>query len=501
MILSIAFAFNSYENEDDGVTLIFISGTEYTPGQSGKIIVELRDRFYNSISTASCNVGFLLPSDSGDANILPVVGGTGTMSFVGSSTVGSYVYNFTAPSNPGVYQYIVACVNSTKTYRQTKSFHVSSPENLVWIGEGPEAVKLGQSAEFSWRLDSPNDWTIVDAKCGVYDNQGIYSGIGTFLYESAESNVSEDWSAYQCCNYNPSCSLPSSVLIGNTVYGNYDSYNKILGFGIVGDPNRCGGYVRSVAISNRSSWVMEADYLNSVNGTMVGMLFLGNNCTAPISGQQRNDTFDGNCDYYGIQTLNSTISGSHATWFVARRDGVIFETKLSDEIYGGLNSAGSGTVGWYSLRHQVKLTKVNSTQFSLLDVDELNTVAINSSFSVPELYSNITVNRVYVWGWLQSSAYSQTYDDLSFGVNNMNMSYRTISSIRALDYAAVERNVFAAKFSVDPYLLSVGRYYIDCDVTYGRFWENGEGSKFWDGSGKLRKYFDVQSNLRAWVQK
>ena len=500
MALSIAFAFNSerVQSDDDGVSLVFISGTEYVSGQVGKVIVELRDKNYNSINTASCNVGFILPTDSSDVNILPIIG-AGTMYYVGAPLTGGYVYNFTAPSSPGVYQYIVQCTNSTKTYRQTKSFHVSSPENLVWIGEGPEVVKYGQSAEFSWRLDSPNDWSITDAKCGVYNNDGVYSGIGTFFYESAETNITEDWSEYQCCNYAPTCLLPSSVTIGASKYGNYDAYNNILGFGILGSANRCGGYVRSVLINNRSNWLMEADYLNSVNSTMVGMLFLGNNCTQPISGQQRNNTFDGGCDYYGIQTLNSTISGNQATWFIARKNGVVFETKISNLVYGDLNP--SATVGWYGLRHQVKLIKYNDTLFNLLDIDELGDRVIDVNFSVQENYTNINIDRVYVWGWNQGVVYSQSYDDLSFGVNNMNVSYKTVSSIRSADYSAAEKNVFIVNFIVDPELLDVGRYYIDCDVTYGRFWENAEGVKFWDGSGKVRKYFDIQSNLKAWVQK
>ena len=96
----------------DGVIMRFVSGTEYTPGQAGKIIVELRDSFYNPITTATCSAIFTLPTDVGNVAILPS-SFSAPLSLGYLSTPQTYSGNFTAPTTPGVYTYTARCINGS----------------------------------------------------------------------------------------------------------------------------------------------------------------------------------------------------------------------------------------------------------------------------------------------------------------------------------------------------------------------------------------------------
>ena len=497
MALSIAFAFNlGSVIEEDGIVLRFVSGTEYISGQSGKVIVEILDKNYNAVSTASCTVGFLLENDLTNQYILPSITSPNGMWYESAQSK-TYIYNFTAPSKPGIYQYKVKCVNAAKNYIQTKSFHVSAPTDFVWIGEGPDVVSLGENVEFVWRLDALNEYTITDAKCGVYKDSGEFSGIGKIFYESVEQGL-DRWNNFRWCVYIPTCASVTPLATKSLgTYGDFDYFNTLGYFVAPLATGRVGGYAANITLGKTNGWTLKSDYTDGGGSGRRAIRFLEWNCTQPAEGQP-NDNGIG-CNYYGIE--NSNVSGEVGTWFSARYNGVYYDYNISSFEFGTYNPAGVAAVGWYELNNRIFLSRINETRFNFIDIAENGSVAINSTFDVPYIYTDIFVDKVYMWGYVNSQ---HNIDDFSISYNNMNMSYVDLDSLNrrsAVFGPILEKNLFKANFNANSSILSAGRYYLDCDATYAKFWDNGEGSKFWDGNGKLRKYFDVRSGLRAWVQK
>jgi hypothetical protein len=96
-----------------------VSGTEYTPGEVGKIVVEIRDRNSNPL-VANCSATVLYPN------------GTSLISgdIMNQTILGTYFYNFEVQNITGVYEYSTACVRGVKTYVVGKSFHVSDLTGL-----------------------------------------------------------------------------------------------------------------------------------------------------------------------------------------------------------------------------------------------------------------------------------------------------------------------------------------------------------------------------------
>lgn len=103
---------------DEQWTLGFVSGTEYNIGESGQVIVEVRDQQGSSVAT-NCTVSVWYPDK------------TLFLSQQGQSSVtGNPYINFTVPAVTGVYEYQANCTLSGNRYAvASKSFHVSEFQN------------------------------------------------------------------------------------------------------------------------------------------------------------------------------------------------------------------------------------------------------------------------------------------------------------------------------------------------------------------------------------
>jgi hypothetical protein len=78
---------------------IFVSGTDYAPGDNAKVFTTLVDTGGNAVNSASCFVEMFYPNSSDFVTYTP-------MSFLED---GIYYYDFTAPSVTGVYPVEVRC--------------------------------------------------------------------------------------------------------------------------------------------------------------------------------------------------------------------------------------------------------------------------------------------------------------------------------------------------------------------------------------------------------
>jgi hypothetical protein len=157
---------------DGGFTINIVSKTEYVPGMSGQIIVELRDRQYNAIN-ASCLANILYPDKSffiRDGQMVDTVLGT------------KYV-NFTVPLEVGVYEYSVNCTYNNKDYLDGSSFHVSeSGKELEY--EGPYGAKLNENITSGWRSEGRE---IAGFCCNSSKTNG------TVIYGPDNMNVKYNW--------------------------------------------------------------------------------------------------------------------------------------------------------------------------------------------------------------------------------------------------------------------------------------------------------------------
>ena len=103
-------------------TINMVSGTEYSPGQEGKVMVELRDRNSDPV-VANCSVTVLYPNGT---TWIPAI-------LMDPTSLGTYSYNFTISNVTGVYEYSTSCQKGAKTYIVGKAFHVSGVGLKAWI--------------------------------------------------------------------------------------------------------------------------------------------------------------------------------------------------------------------------------------------------------------------------------------------------------------------------------------------------------------------------------
>ena len=128
IVAAVLFLFGSiagylyFAGGSDELTVNMVSGTEYQPGQMGKIIVELRNR--NSVAlSANCTATVLYPNGTTWISAVPM----------GQTSLGTYFHNFTISNVTGVYEYSTDCQRGSKNYIVGKAFHVSGAGLKAWI--------------------------------------------------------------------------------------------------------------------------------------------------------------------------------------------------------------------------------------------------------------------------------------------------------------------------------------------------------------------------------
>lgn len=108
----------------DGTQVNIVSGTEYEPGETGKIVVEIRDRFSNPLE-ANCSVTILYPEGSVWVND----------DWMNETVIGTYFYDFTVQNITGIYEYSTSCQRGSRNYVVGKSFHVSGTGLRAWTNQ------------------------------------------------------------------------------------------------------------------------------------------------------------------------------------------------------------------------------------------------------------------------------------------------------------------------------------------------------------------------------
>lgn len=98
-----------------------VSGTEYISNEEGQVIIRLQDD-QKPIRNADCIVSVLYPNKTfffEDKQMKE------------TSIPGNYYYNFTTPSQTGVYEEIISCnIDNSKVYISS-TFHVSTGLNMI----------------------------------------------------------------------------------------------------------------------------------------------------------------------------------------------------------------------------------------------------------------------------------------------------------------------------------------------------------------------------------
>jgi hypothetical protein len=108
--------------ESDEIMMGIVSKTEYTLGDAGQIIVEIRDRQYNPIN-ASCLTSILYPNKTYFFQDEPMI----------DTVLGTEYMNFIVPKVDGVFEYAVNCTYNAKNYMASSSFHVTKGRLKAWI--------------------------------------------------------------------------------------------------------------------------------------------------------------------------------------------------------------------------------------------------------------------------------------------------------------------------------------------------------------------------------
>jgi hypothetical protein len=177
LVATLTLLFSMRSNEirgefsiEDGMVINMLSNTEYWDGELGQIIVDLRDRNFNSI-TADCYFSILYPNktfykEGEDAS--------------GSTGIGSYYYRFQVPDIEGVYEYSATCVKGSKNYTTSKSFHVRSYLNEFEL-EAQDTVRPGEIAYTGWRSLSGGR-KITDMNCSIPGNGSLYNDNESFRW-------------------------------------------------------------------------------------------------------------------------------------------------------------------------------------------------------------------------------------------------------------------------------------------------------------------------------
>jgi len=123
----VMFAYWRSSPAKESFSLQFVSGTEYSVGEAGQVIVEARFSNGSSAIVSPCNMSIWYANKT-----LYLVNDSST------STSGNEFIDFTVPNATGVYEYQASCAFVTGgSSIVSKSFHVSEFQNQT-------ATRLGR---------------------------------------------------------------------------------------------------------------------------------------------------------------------------------------------------------------------------------------------------------------------------------------------------------------------------------------------------------------------
>jgi len=208
----------------------FVSETEYIAGDTGQVIIDVRDDQMNVVQVP-CTASIWYPNKT-----VFIANQLMTQNAIGVNQSGSQYVTFAVPSIEGTYEYQATCSYSSENYTYAKSFHVSSATRTIldalskvqFISEGVDETRTDKWNVNSWRLEG--NGTITGASCTIKEAPlfasqtlppsgvtlpeacGVYSGAMSTTYNSYASNILGLYNLSQCWKGSPrNCATPGGV--------------------------------------------------------------------------------------------------------------------------------------------------------------------------------------------------------------------------------------------------------------------------------------------------
>jgi hypothetical protein len=111
------------------VPRVHVFGTEYSPGDEGKVFVQVLSDAYTPVDNAVCNLNVYYPDNTKFVN---------DEAMIGLGSRGMYFYNFIAPNTTGVYMIDIACKypNFMVTYYPQESTALYAMDGVTYTITG-----------------------------------------------------------------------------------------------------------------------------------------------------------------------------------------------------------------------------------------------------------------------------------------------------------------------------------------------------------------------------
>ena len=236
------------------------SNTEYWPESPGEIIAEVRNSTYGAISGATCLFTIISPDGTPYAI---------NKSATGTTSLGTYHYDFDVPKIEGVYEYSVVCTKNGKTYVSGKSFHVQNyMADLVF--QGPDIVKKGEIVQMGWREQS-GGWNITEFNCTIDGIKYISPDTESFMLTFDTKNMTLKRDNVLSCNVTINADYYKNGITRSIgVYPNYYcvSWNSNCGDTIINPNYKPNNWTQDGAIIINNTYFN--DTFTRPNNTTIG---------------------------------------------------------------------------------------------------------------------------------------------------------------------------------------------------------------------------------------
>ena len=162
IVLCIAAVFFVRANGQD-ISVEITSRTEYIPGDEGQVIGEVRYVLSGEPATADCYASAYYPNKATLFFEQPMI----------ETAFGTHYYNFSVPSEEGVYEYQTKCDIGDKNVTRSKAFHVSGllrslNERVQIVSEGVVEARLKETVANSWLFETTENISIGPPTCSIH---------------------------------------------------------------------------------------------------------------------------------------------------------------------------------------------------------------------------------------------------------------------------------------------------------------------------------------------
>jgi hypothetical protein len=237
----------------------YVGGTEYISGDRGRTLAQITKMSSGNqepILTATCSVNITYPN--GTAFIT-----NGNAPFLTASN-GLYYYNFTVPSTEGVYAVDYKCVDGSKEYYVSGTFHVSN-----YIAGNMTSILAGQ-ANILGNLSSMTNYLITINSTTYQINQSLYNDYLSLLAAINSVNATANQSLQYIISINGTV-----YQINNTINSKFQeilsflaSINYTLNTTLEYKLDLINGTVFQINQSQYTNYISLLNAINSVNSTV-----------------------------------------------------------------------------------------------------------------------------------------------------------------------------------------------------------------------------------------